>query len=351
MADSRLILAAVLSAVAVLASLVGLLSLFRAHRRARLKSDPPGDAAPDGTAAPQPYRRVEALLSPNERLLYPVLRAVAEAEGVDLFAKVHLEALVQVRKGAADYQVQRKRVSACYVAFLLCERDRLQPLLALELESSAHSSDSRRERDEFLAQALAAVELPLLRLPVQASYEREEIASLVRGQLAGLVPAPPRTPPRQTTSFWLPTPLAALPANPDSPRAEAPGSEMPLAGEPETASSEAPPMATADALEAEQPANEEGDGSAPPAAPPTEADPETGEGQREELPPHASLDTGGESPVAVEVDDAAAAVDVPLCPACGEPLFEMQDIESGEVVLACSRYPDCPHVQAPLGGG
>lgn len=371
-----LVIAAGLSALAILASLVGLLSLFRRRRKL---SQPPAE---EGTAdEPLPYRQVEAFLTPNERALYTALRPAAVAHGADVFAKVHLEDLVQVRKGAPDYDSHNERIRTCRIDLLLCERERLVPLLALQIDGHSRAHAGHHEHDKFLARVLADVGLPLAHVAAEEEYDPYEVAALVSEHIgrpeaverhAEPTPTATQIPADLVAEVWPePAPESPWPDLPIAPGAsagpadadEAPTEETTpaqlddsLAGLSDTSDSPEPdeditPDDYHQALPEQdyQPAQDE----TPLAeiapedyhqAPPPQADDDTPGEELDEMPAEAT---------AAEDEELAAgstpwedSEGEPKCPSCGQPLVPMQDLETGVIVLACAGYPDCPHVQA-----
>ncbi len=68
--------------------------------------------------------------------------------------------------------------------FVLCDPRTFAILLAIELDDRTHQTDPRRrERDVFVDGALAAAGVPLLRVPVQRSYDVRALQT----QLLGLI--------------------------------------------------------------------------------------------------------------------------------------------------------------------
>ncbi len=351
MDNARLVLVLALSALAALASLAGMFSLIRRRRKAR------ATGAAKGEGEPLPYRRVETLLTASERALYSALRPAAVAQGADVFARVPLADVVQVRKGAPDYEAHCARVAACRIGFLLCDRERLVPLLALEIEGD-QPRGGRRDDTKFLGQALAAVGLPLAYVEARTSYDPDVIAALVRDEIARASAS------ASDASATAHAAEAEAPAGlPARPRAR-PGWQVPAftaswleaapmqAGISEgSAGGTAPTIDTRDeATGVDVAPGGHTQASTPAGGMPGDEAP--GEGAESAASAEVPRDADARSTDAAAMPAAEAAGDESagsaelLCPACGSALVEMQDLETGVVVLACSRYPECPHVQA-----
>ena len=127
-----------------------------------------------------PYRRVDSLLTPAERSFYAVLARVAEAEKVQVFAKVRLADLFWLPGDADNRLRHQNRINQKHVDFVLCDRRQLAPLVAIELDDSSHQRRDRQDRDAFVNEACAVAGLPLVRVPVQTRYDDRELAGSVR---------------------------------------------------------------------------------------------------------------------------------------------------------------------------
>ncbi len=383
----QMLLVAGLAAVASGASLFGLLWILRQRRRPKA-----GAPAPTATG-PLPYRRVEALLTASERALYRVLRPIAETAGAELFVKVRLDDVVQVRRGAADYEAHCSRLAACGIDFLLCDRDKLVPLLAIQVEGLARERHSRDEDDRCLMQALDAVDIGFLRIPARASYDVEELGALVTEQLANAPLSATAAAAPAAGAGWdevlgsvgqgvegdggAASPAQGAPSNPvptwlDSPppwHAQGPGTgERPL--DAEAGEAEAWPAPLRDADPPPEPAEEELAQFSVPALQEGSPLPVEVPALREEAPPAVDVPTvhldalSPDGAAAAEQSGEPATTDDPghqpaeppaaegaavagQCPFCGRQLVPMQDVDSGEIVIACSGYPQCVYV-APL---
>jgi very-short-patch-repair endonuclease len=84
---------------------------------------------------------------------------------------VRLADLIQVRPQTPKYQSWQNRIHAKHVDFLLCDQGTLEAKLAVELDDKTHNRPDRRQRDQFVDQALADAGLPLLRIDAGESYD------------------------------------------------------------------------------------------------------------------------------------------------------------------------------------
>jgi hypothetical protein len=129
-----------------------------------------------------PYRRKDFLFSKAERSFFGVLEHVA-GDSYLLFAKVRLADLMWLPKGTEKRQSLLNRITAKHVDFVLCSRDTVRPLVAIELDDSSHQRQSRVQRDAFVDEALAAAGLPLVRVRAQAAYNVGEVRTQIERAL------------------------------------------------------------------------------------------------------------------------------------------------------------------------
>lgn len=129
-----------------------------------------------------PYRVVPSLLTPAERRFYAALVTAIDPH-MTICAKVRLADVLTLPPGTPEWRAHFNRVQAKHLDFVLCNRDDLAPLLAIELDDSSHARSARRERDAFLNQACADAGLSVLRIPVQRSYTTVELAQRVQDSL------------------------------------------------------------------------------------------------------------------------------------------------------------------------
>lgn len=133
-----------------------------------------------------PYRKKDYLLTKAERSFYEVLRAVVVDEML-IFAKVRLADLVWLPKGTTNWQAHFNRVQSKHIDFVLCDLQKIAPVLAIELDDASHGRDSRQRRDLFVNAALNGAGLPILRVKVKRAYAPNELAKLIRESVSSRV--------------------------------------------------------------------------------------------------------------------------------------------------------------------
>ena len=141
-----------------------------------------------GLASSEPprYQKNRSLFSPRELVFY---RALIEAVGSEyqVFAKVRLADFVFLANEPKDRKAHVNPILCKHVDFLLCAREELKPVLAIELDDSSHRTKyDTHESDEFKKRTFGAIGLPLLRIELQPKYSvpelGEKIGTAIRGR-------------------------------------------------------------------------------------------------------------------------------------------------------------------------
>lgn len=130
-----------------------------------------------------PYRVRDDFLSPAELSFYHVV-TTAVAQRATVCPKVGLGDIFFVSQ-PHENRAAFNRIIQKHVDFLVCEPRTMKPLCGIELDDATHARADRQARDEFVRQAFEAARLPLLRFPVQRTYNVQEIAALIEPLLTG----------------------------------------------------------------------------------------------------------------------------------------------------------------------
>lgn len=129
-----------------------------------------------------PYDKHPFLLSKAERSFFGVLEK-AVGGSYRIFAKVRLADLIKVRSNTESRQSYFNKIQAKHIDFVLCDPDYISPVAAVELDDSSHNKQSRKDRDQFVDDALSAAGLPIIRFRVKKSYFHQEVAATINRAL------------------------------------------------------------------------------------------------------------------------------------------------------------------------
>ncbi len=125
------------------------------------------------TAESLPYRRKASVLTPAEHRFYLTLIQALENKAV-IFAKVGLQDVFSIID-REKYHSFRNRIVQRHIDFLICDLDTLHPLFGVELDDSSHNQPKNKSRDEFKNLVFEAALLPLIRIPVKADYNLDQL--------------------------------------------------------------------------------------------------------------------------------------------------------------------------------
>ena len=151
-----------------------ILAIVAALLKAKLGSAT--DASGDGSA----YELRSSIFSPAERSFLGVLEN-SLPNGVGLLAKVRLGDVFKPRKGLSPSLRTRagNKINQKHVDFLLVRTTDLAPVAGIELDDSSHERDDRKQRDAFVDEVFHSCKLPLLHVPVKATYNPGELRAKV----------------------------------------------------------------------------------------------------------------------------------------------------------------------------
>ncbi len=139
-------------------------------------------------AAAYPYRPIDFLLSPAEAELLAALRQ-ALGDDYEVYPKVRLANLIEIRKGLTPKQRTEAlaHLEAGRVDFVVCERETSAIRAVVGVEPDKPRRSGRRRKPPFLDAALAAAQVPLVRVPAQSPHSPGELRDRL---LAALGPKP-----------------------------------------------------------------------------------------------------------------------------------------------------------------
>lgn len=125
-----------------------------------------------------PFRLRDDFLSRAELSFY---LTVQNHVGKDLriCPKVSLSDLFYVVRPNENFKAYNK-INRKHVDFVACDPVTMKPLFGIELDDASHQQPDRKKRDRFVEKVFQAASLPLVRVPVRASYNTAELDSLFR---------------------------------------------------------------------------------------------------------------------------------------------------------------------------
>lgn len=162
-----------------------------------------------------PYRLRDDFLSAAELSLYHLVSSSAP-DDLRVLAKVNLGDIFFVHEGGPGSRMGwRNRIDRKHVDLLLCDERTMRPRLGIELDDRSHAREDRRERDDFVDRAFGAAAVPLLRIPVQTSYNVHELRTSI-DQALEMPSQLGRMPNVLESAAYVAGPIADQPSVPDN---------------------------------------------------------------------------------------------------------------------------------------
>jgi very-short-patch-repair endonuclease len=119
------------------------------------------------------YRKKEYLLTQPERDCFNALLRTVGNE-FHVFPQVHLDAILYYKIRGQSWFGAWRHINEKSIDFILCDKEKISVVLAIELDDRSHERPDRRERDHEVERILKNAQVPLLRL--QHNFVEAELA-------------------------------------------------------------------------------------------------------------------------------------------------------------------------------
>lgn len=123
------------------------------------------------------YYAKKSILTRNEMEFYETLKKIVP-EDLIILSMVRLADIFSIDRGKT-YQTDLNRIKSRHVDFLLCQKETLRPVIALELDDKSHERSDRIKRDDFVNQLFESTGLPLLRYPSKSRYVHDDLSEKI----------------------------------------------------------------------------------------------------------------------------------------------------------------------------
>jgi len=135
------------------------------------------------------YRQKKVLFSAAERSFLGVLDQAIDQDKHRVFGKVRVADIIepQPSRNRSQWQKAFNKISAKHFDYIICTRDTLNPVCAIELDDQSHNQKKRQQRDELLESVCKGAGLPLLRVPAKRAYKPEELRVLLAKRFGSAV--------------------------------------------------------------------------------------------------------------------------------------------------------------------
>ena len=117
-----------------------------------------------------------------EHEFYDVLGQAVSAD-FRIFAQVHLPTIIEHKIAGQNWKAAFKNINGKSVDFVLCDKEHVSPVLAIELDDKTHDRPDRMERDVEVEMMLKQAGVPLLRIENNGGFSPSTVAAKVRAVL------------------------------------------------------------------------------------------------------------------------------------------------------------------------
>jgi len=129
-----------------------------------------------------PYHKKYYLFSIAEKRFYDILKSFLKDEYL-VFGKVRVADLLYYPKRQRDWLSRFNRIKAKHVDFVICDKNKICPLIVIELDDLSHNRYDRKERDNFIDKIFGEAKLPILHIKNPYDYDlpslQKEIARIL----------------------------------------------------------------------------------------------------------------------------------------------------------------------------
>lgn len=120
------------------------------------------------------YQKKNSLMTDAEKNFYRALQSIVGGK-YEIFPQVHLSALLDHKVNGQNWRGALSHIHQKSVDFVLCEKESILPVLAIELNDKSHERPLRAERDRVVSDIFATAGIPLLFIKNQVTYNSEEL--------------------------------------------------------------------------------------------------------------------------------------------------------------------------------
>lgn len=130
-----------------------------------------------------PYLKKDSLLTEAEKKFYFVLSEIIGNDYL-IFSKVRMADLLYLPKMSnRDFYHYQNKIQSKHIDFLICNKEDIKPLLAIELDDSSHLKVNRILRDELVDKIFESASLPIIHIRVSYSYNDKELSQNIQDLL------------------------------------------------------------------------------------------------------------------------------------------------------------------------
>jgi hypothetical protein len=121
------------------------------------------------------YQAKQYFMTKSENDFFRMLNNVA-GDRYFIFPQVHLSAILDEKIKGQNWKAAFKHINGKSVDYVLCDRQTLKPVYAVELDDYTHTYKNRQERDQEVERMFQSASIPLVRFNDYKSLTEDEMA-------------------------------------------------------------------------------------------------------------------------------------------------------------------------------
>jgi very-short-patch-repair endonuclease len=125
------------------------------------------------------YSAKNSLMTKTESVFFIKLERVV-SERYFVFPQVHLSALLDHKVKGQEWSYAFRHINGKSVDYVLCDRETLQPVYAIELDDYTHDQNDRKKRDAEVERIFQGAGLSLVRFKNRDISDSEIIEALMQ---------------------------------------------------------------------------------------------------------------------------------------------------------------------------
>lgn len=124
---------------------------------------------------PYSYKAKRGIMTPTEQAFFRIL-SDAVSERYYVFAQVHLSAILEYAGKDSQSLYAFRHINQKSVDFVLCDKENLAPIYAIELDDYTHRTNKHRyDRDVEVERIFQEANMSLVRFRVGATITKEDV--------------------------------------------------------------------------------------------------------------------------------------------------------------------------------
>lgn len=131
-----------------------------------------GNSSEEKTETTLPYHKTKYLLSIAEKNFFKVLENILD-DKYYIFPKIRMSDLLWHSNRSRDFRYYHNKIQQKHIDFVVCDKNNISPLLAIELDDSSHNYQRAKKNDKLKNEAFKMAGIPLLRVWVRKEYDKD----------------------------------------------------------------------------------------------------------------------------------------------------------------------------------